>query len=871
MLPSRLPRAQRRLVVSLILLAGAGCSLLLWRYAEHQQSDRIQAEFQRRAQLHAALVRESLGAYEDTLLGLRTLFTGSREVTRDEFTRASRDLLQRRAGVKALQWVQIVPAKERAGVERTASAELNRPFVIRRRQADGTLHPAEPRDEYLAILYIEPLAGNEPALGYDVSSAPSAASLAAARRDGRLKVSRAFHLAQSTSPDDEPGVVFILPVSQGPAQQVTGFIQAVFGVRTMLAQVHRYGKYSALDSYYADLDADPAHPELLYVNLGGREPQATPGYVPVLPATADFDDLIVVGDRHWRLRIGMNPVWARQQQNLEPAVILGSGLIITCLLALLLRNLLKRTAQVEEEVGLRTAELVENRRELDSILRALPGTAFRCGFDDKLTALFVSEGMLALSGYAAEDFTSGRRHIPDLTVPADRPAVRAAVSRAAQERRPFEIEYRFTHRDGQEKWVLVRGRPIYDATDRLRFLEGLAIDITVLKRAEQERMNIERRLLEGQKLESLGVMAGGVAHDFNNILTSVLASASLARHLVAGEAVGHLEQVENAARRAADLCQHLLAYAGKGQLVTGPIDLSELVRGTVSLFTVTISKNIRLELQLADGLPPVLADVTQLRQIVMNLVINAADAIGESPGQIIIRTYVHEAAAELFQQAQDQPDLPGGTYVGMEVMDNGYGMSPETIRRIFEPFFSTKFSGRGLGLAAVRGIVRSHRGALFVESQPGAGATFRLLLPETQGPAVPSAPPMVAAAGPVRLNGLVVVVDDEETVRGIVSDVLETFGATVLPAAGGEEALALLRTHGDRVALVLLDLTMPGLSGEETLRRLRLMDARPPVVIMSGYSETETVKLGPDLGVASFIRKPFEIATLLERVKPHLR
>ena len=306
MLPSRLPRAQRRLVVRLVILAGVGCSFLLWHYAERQQSDRIQAEFQRRAQLHSTLFHESLRAYEDTLIGLRTLFIGSDEVSREEFAQASRALLQRREGVKALQWVQIVPAAARAGVERKAGAELNRPFVIRRRQADGTLQPAEPRDEYFTILYIEPLAGNEPALGYDVSSAPSIDSLAAARRDGRLKVSRAFHLAQSASVDEEPGVVFILPVIQAPAGPVTGFIQAVFGVRTMLAQVHRYGKNPALDSYYADLDAEPGHPELLYVNLGGREPQATPGFVPVLPATApgDFEDTINAGDRHWRLLIG---------------------------------------------------------------------------------------------------------------------------------------------------------------------------------------------------------------------------------------------------------------------------------------------------------------------------------------------------------------------------------------------------------------------------------------------------------------------------------------------------------------------------------------------------------------------------------------
>jgi CheY-like chemotaxis protein len=267
----------------------------------------------------------------------------------------------------------------------------------------------------------------------------------------------------------------------------------------------------------------------------------------------------------------------------------------------------------------------------------------------------------------------------------------------------------------------------------------------------------------------------------------------------------------------------------------------------------------------------VLADITQLRQIVMNLVINAADAIADRPGVITITTYARTVDAAFLRTSLGHPELPAGTYVGLEVADSGVGMPPETIARIFEPFFSTKFSGRGLGLAAVRGIVQAHRGALFVESQPGAGSTFRLLLPATQGDAVSSATPFPPpAAGPVKLTGLVLVVDDEPTVRDIVSAVLEAHGASVLPAADGEAALALLRVNAGRIALVLLDMTMPGISGEETLRRFRMMNFRHPVILMSGYSETETMKRSTDLGVAGFVQKPFEIGPFLDRVKPFL-
>ncbi len=878
-LASPSPVFNRRTAILVVLLAGGVLAAWSFRDARGRDRERTQAEFVRRIAIRHALTREVLGRYEDALYGLSTLFMVDENVSRSQFLRAARRLMERTPGALALEWVPLVGAAKRAEVEAVLRRSYSRPdFEFKELDAAGQRVRAADRADYLPVSYIEPMKGSEAALGFDLMTGPTRAFLNSARATGRITLTSQIRLVQV--PDGQLGLIMIAPVRRiarpgepPDAEVFEGYVQAVFLAQDLLERTSTAQPDTLLDMLFIDAsETDPAR-RVLYFRPGDEAAPRRPA-----PTVEEFNRGMIqelpipIGGRDWRVVYRPRAGWIEEHYTPLPWVRTGGVLIITVLLAGLVRILGRRTAQIEREVAERTAELVERRREIDSILRALPGAAFRCDFDEKLTALFVSEGILALTGYPPDDFTSGRRHIPDLTVPADRPAVRAAIAAALQERRPFEIEYRFTHRDGQEKWVLVRGRPIYGGAERLRFLEGLATDITALKWAEQERMAIERRLLEGQKLESLGVMAGGIAHDFNNILTSVLVNASLARHLAAGPAGGHLEQIENAARRAADLCSQLLAYAGKGKLVTERIDLSELVSGTASLLEVTISKNTRLELQLAENLPPVLADITQLRQIVMNLVINAADAIGEAPGRITVGTYACTADAALLQQALGRPELPAGPYVGLEVTDNGCGMSPETIARIFEPFFSTKFSGRGLGLAAVRGIVQSHHGALFVESRPGAGSTFRLLLPATLGPAVPSSPPFAEpAAAPVRLHGVVLVVDDEETVRGVVADVLETFGATVLPAAGGEEALTLLRAQGDRVALVLLDLTMPGLSGEETLRRFRLLNARPPVVIMSGYSETETMKRSSDLGVAGFIQKPFEIATLLDRVKPHLR
>src|SRR5258708_7374080 len=478
-----------------------------------------------------------------------------------------------------------------------------------------------------------------------------------------------------------------------------------------------------------------------------------------------------IWERNWELLFRPTPQWLAANHTRGPLGVLALGLLTSGALALFAYGRVHRSALIELQVTGRTAELrraqamlnediqrriaaeaelQENRRQLTNLVSQLPGAAFRCAFDERLTTYFASEVMLALTGYPAADYLSGRISITDLTVPSDRFIIRDAVGRAIRERRSFEAEYRIRHREGAVKWILVRGQPIYADDGPLRFLEGLAIDVTALKEAEAQKLAIERKLLEAQKLESLGVLAGGIAHDFNNILTSVLANASLARRgTAAGSPVARsLEQIENAARRAADLCQQMLAYAGKGQIITDRVDLSELVRGTTSLLEVTISKNTRLDLRLADGLPPVLADITQLRQIVMNLVINAADALGGNPGLITVATRTSEAGADLLKSSLGHPDLPAGPYVELEVTDSGSGMSPETMARIFEPFFTTKFSGRGLGLSAVLGIVQSHCGALFVDSQPGVGSTFRLLLPATKGQAVASAPPFPGTVTP---------------------------------------------------------------------------------------------------------------------------
>jgi len=425
-----------------------------------------------------------------------------------------------------------------------------------------------------------------------------------------------------------------------------------------------------------------------------------------------------------------------------------------------------------------------------------------------------------------------------------------------------------TDHDGQTRYLTTVKIPFnFAAADRPAVL-GVSVDITELKLAEQDRQQIEKKLLETQRLESLGVLAGGIAHDFNNLLTGILGNAGLARH----EAPPHwpglasLESIEKTAHRAADLCKQMLAYSGKGRFVVQRIDLNELLRDTTQLLTISINKKAALRYNLAPALPPIQADATQIRQVVMNLVINASEAIGERDGLITLSTGHLTIDEPYLDQAQLGAELKPGEYIFLEVGDNGGGMAPETLARIFDPFFTTKFTGRGLGLAAVHGIVRGHEGAIKVYSEPDRGTTFKLFFPATSGPAEAVAAPAPTAPA-WRSSGRLLVVDDEESVRQVTVRIGEMLGFTVDTAVDGIAGLECFSRQPPAYALVLLDLTMPRLDGEETFRRLRALKPDVRVVLMSGFNKVEAINRFLGKGLAGFVQKPFEVATLIAELR----
>ena len=430
--------------------------------------------------------------------------------------------------------------------------------------------------------------------------------------------------------------------------------------------------------------------------------------------------------------------------------------------------------------------------------------------------------------------------------------------------------------------------PIHDEDGSVIGLTVYLTDITQRRRAEIELENYRGRLedlvqkrteelesahaqlLHAQKLESLGLLAGGIAHDFNNLLAVVLGRAELTMALLEPQhpARAHLSIVQETALEARMLTKQLLGYAGRGKFMVQVASLNELVESMAQLLRASVSKAITLHFELCPEAAAIEVDVTQMRQVLLNLVTNAAEAIGDGPGQVTVRARVAQADEQLLRASVQHGFLPG-RYACLEVEDTGCGMDERVRSKLFDPFFTTKFSGRGLGLAAVLGIITSHQGTILVHSKPGEGSRFTVLLPLSQG-----APDLLPVARPASVAppapphpGTILVVDDEESVRTVTAEVLRAFDYRVFTADGGREAERVYRAHMGEIDIVLLDLTMPEMNGEETLRALQAVHPEVKVVLMTGYTEDE-VRLRFVRGALSgFLTKPFvrdELITAVE-------
>lgn len=420
-----------------------------------------------------------------------------------------------------------------------------------------------------------------------------------------------------------------------------------------------------------------------------------------------------------------------------------------------------------------------------------------------------------------------------------------------------------------KKWFLVSYAPIHKNNEVIGTVH-IFKDITKIKEAEEERLTLEKRLLHTQKLESLGVLAGGIAHDFNNFLMGILGNAELAlmkKEELPPEVIKYLETIKKVTDKAAHLTRQMLAYSGKGRFVLKDIELNSFIKELLELIKVSISKKASLRLNLDEREPLIInGDPGQIEQVILNLIINASEALEEKDGVITITTGKQWCDKKYFDTTVDGHlcTLPEGDYVFFEISDTGCGMDSVTMSKIFEPFFTTKFTGRGLGLSAILGIVRGHGGAIRVYSEVGKGTTFKIIFPKGSALEKNRTKQQIDK----NLAGKVIlVVDDESVVRDVTKVFVELYGGTAILAKDGNEAVDLFKKNFDKIDIVLLDLTMPGLSGDETFRELKRIKEDVYVILMSGYNEQEISQKLVGRGFAGFLQKPFTLESLLQALK----
>jgi PAS domain S-box-containing protein len=471
----------------------------------------------------------------------------------------------------------------------------------------------------------------------------------------------------------------------------------------------------------------------------------------------------------------------------------------------------------------------------------------------------------AVLGYTQEELLK----VPflDLIHPDDVSATLGEIKKQIAGESTINFINRYRCKDGSYCWLEWVTTPAMDKS----ILYAVARDITERKRAEQEKKVLEQQLLHAQKMESLGVLSGGIAHDFNNILAIITGHCYLVEldYETTGE---HIPAIKLAAERAAGLCRQMLTYAGKGQYVLAPLNIGKLVDEMATMLKATIRQNVVLRLNLPADIPIIKGDDNQIRQVVMNLIINASEAIGEAQGEI--RISLARAEIREGQSEKDHLDLPipPGIYVCLEVDDNGSGMDDETKQRLFEPFYTTKFSGRGLGMSATLGIITAHKGALQFSSELGKGTTFKVFLPISLNvPAENHPAKHVASSVPWQGGGTILLAEDDEQVRMIARIMLEELGFSVIEASDGKMALELYRKNAAVISIVMTDIGMPVIDGYTLFRELKMIKPDLPIIISSGFGDISVTTKIPRKEISGLVCKPFNFDHLREVMKGALQ
>jgi len=914
-------------------VVGCLASVAGWQTLLRQEERAIEAQFLLDAGERELALQERFEDAIRALQSVRSLYDAAGEVSRDQFSTFVGSVLERHPYVQGIGWNRLVEHSEREAFEKRVRASGVASFRITERATQGLMKPAEQRDQYVVVEFVEPLEGNEAALGFDTMSEPNRLrALTQAGQTGELAITSRITLVQER--EQSYGFLGFVPVfgevggSAGPEPgDLQGFVVGVFRVAAVVESALQAFDPLAIDLVVTDESA-AADERGLFSSAASAEQEALMHSV---SAGGPFQNSwsFELGAREWKIVFVATEAYLARLRTGTPLTGLLAGLVLTLVGTAYLVLVAGHAARVDRLVGLRTAELRDANRALENevdrrarvetelsvhgdlledrvrertgeleqttltLREAIKGrdTAEAALIENeerlKLTLEAVADGAwdwsvasgkivfsdrwLGFLGYERADTEPTPRFWQGLVHPDDRPELRNQLSRHLRGDTPhFESENRVLSKEGEYLWSLVKGQVVArDPAGKTLRMVGTATDIGERKFVEERQLRVERQVQQAQKLESLGVLAGGIAHDFNNLLVVVLGGTDLALLELPPDspAKEHLELVATAAARGAELIRQIHAYSGQTTFTVERIAPAVLVEDVGQLLRSSVSKKADLQFEFAEGLPEVEGDATQLRQVVMNLLVNASDALEGGIGQIEVSTYSVTIADEGGPGDYVGGVLAPGDYVCLEIADDGAGMDEEVSSKIFDPFFTTKKRGQGLGLAATLGIVRSHRGAIRVQTNPGRGTRISVLLPVAAPVEIPPALRVEAQGGDWQASGLALVVDDDPAVRKIAERMLRLMGMEVMTANDGLAGVEAFARQQDEIAVTVLDMSMPHMDGADAFREIRRLQPSARVLLSSGYSERDSVILLGDDEKAAFVQKPYLLEELREKLE----
>ena len=838
------------------MVIGSALSALAFFLAWQIQRHQVEAEFKGAAQDRIEAVGRGLQHGLEAVLSLRDHLVASGRVDAESFRVFAGPVHSRHPYLQALQWLPEVGSGNRAALEE--AARRNHPeFRFFTRDLGGKEQPIATEATFFAVYFVEPLAGNEVTRGYCAGQiATRQLALNRALESGGPSATGPFKLLQEHG--SQSGFLVMVPVP-GSDGRPKGVVQGVFRagdlIRKSMAFLEPRGVALQLRS------ASALEPEAIL----HRQPSRLAS-VGTTGSGLKIERSFELAGRTWLVTAEAEKGHFQVGPGRRAWSFLAGGLAFTFLLAGYLKAILERTAEVRSLVVERTRELQQETERHRQDAQALRLSEAR--YRQLVEAM--DEGMWILDPAGTTTFVN-RRLLQMLGHPAEEVVGRPMASflhetEAANATRYMEEwlekggilrDVRFRRMDGTDLWAIVTGSVVTNGDGAAEGFLAMVADIT-------ERRHNEEMQLQSQKLESLGVLAGGIAHDFNNLLSAMLGNLDLALLSLPEESPARapLDRLEKAVQRAAHLTRQMLAYSGQGRFQVAPLDLNQTVQEISHLIAVSVPKKVTFRYHLQPGLPPMIAEAAQVQQVVMNLVTNAAEAIGDREGTVTLRTGEEIWSAEDLASLFPGQPLGPGAYLTLEVEDTGSGMSADVLERIFEPFFTTKFTRRGLGLSSMQGIVRGHGGGICIDSEVGRGTSFLVTFPVGCASEGPSANPLDDPSW--RGAGRILLAEDEDELRESTGNLLRSLGFDVVAAADGREALDRFREAPGSFRAVLMDFTMPRMNGLESFHAMRELDPACRVILTSGYQEPSALAHGEDRLFAAFLQKPFDRRDLVQ-------